>query len=451
MNTQNALELELNDFNPGTRAAALTALCAGFRHAFPPENANVNMHIHSFFSYNAEGWSPSRIAWEAKKRGLHAAGLCDFDVLEGLEEYMAASHRVALRSAVSLETRAYLKEFADVDINSPGEPGVVYIMGAGFTRTPDPAGPEGQMLASFRDQYDKRNRAMIAKINAVLPAIALDYDGDAVPLTPSRGVTERHIISAYRKKSEAVFARRVEAVTFWSKVCGKDRLAVEALMGNVPAFEELIRACLTKSGGIGYAQPSASTFPPVDSFVAWVDACGAIPMIAWLDGTRGGESDPECLLECMCAKGAVALNIVPDRNWNLENPAERKIKVANLHAMVAAADRRDLPVNIGTEMNKLGLPFADDLDGEVLSGFKPVFLRGAHIMAGHTLLARYAGFAYTGAATAAQFKTAAAKNDFFARVGAAPALDEMAADALLEAGKERAFAMLADRGACHAG
>ena len=64
---------------------ALEALASRHADRLGSETANLNLHFHSFFSYNAEGFSPSHIAWEARKAGLYAAGLCDFDVLDGLE------------------------------------------------------------------------------------------------------------------------------------------------------------------------------------------------------------------------------------------------------------------------------------------------------------------------------------------------------------------------------
>jgi hypothetical protein len=446
MKTKNELELELNDYSAKVRSAALAELCRSFNDAILPEGSNVNMHIHSFFSYNAEGWSPSRIAWETRKRGLRAAALCDFDVLEGLDEFLDACLAVGMRGAVGLETRAYLKEFGDVDINSPGEPGVTYIMGIGFVRKPAAGTTAASTLAMFRDQYDRRNLAMIARINAALPAVALDYERDVVPLTPARGVTERHIISAYRQKGEQAFPSRSDRIAFWGGVFGKTPAAMDSLFQDLPAFEEQIRARLTKNGGIGYEKPSETTFPPVDDFIDWVLACDAIPTVTWLDGTSAGESDPVRLLECMCVKGAVAINIIPDRNWNIKDPDVKRVKVANLDAIIREADRMGLPVNIGTEMNKTGLPFADDLAGDVLARHKKTFLLGAHVMAGHTLLARYANFSYSGTRAGAQFETIAEKNAFFARIGSAPAITRRESDELLGAGDDRAFNWLVDRG-----
>ena len=113
------IEEQLSSFDPVERREALQQL-AGSGQACAPEGMNVNMHFHSFFSYNAEGWSPARIAWEAHKAGLHAAGLCDFDVIDGLEEFLQAGLTLRLRATVNIETRAYVKEYASVDINSPG-------------------------------------------------------------------------------------------------------------------------------------------------------------------------------------------------------------------------------------------------------------------------------------------------------------------------------------------
>jgi hypothetical protein len=44
------------------------------------------LHAHTFFSYNAYGYSPSHFAFLARIRGLAVAGIVDFDMLDGMEE-----------------------------------------------------------------------------------------------------------------------------------------------------------------------------------------------------------------------------------------------------------------------------------------------------------------------------------------------------------------------------
>jgi hypothetical protein len=141
-------------------------------------------------------------------------------------------------------------------------------------------------------------------------------------------------------------------------------------------------------------------------------------------------------------KGCAGLNIIPDRNWRGKTPEERDLKVAKLDAIVTEAIKRDLPINIGTEMNRLGLPPADDLGGPVLSRYREAFLKGAQIMVGHTLLTTYADMPYLGPRAEAIFAERAARNVFFAAVGALPPMTHELSDRLLDAGPERALGLL---------
>ncbi|NOY75538.1 MAG: hypothetical protein GXP32_07070, partial [Kiritimatiellaeota bacterium] len=332
-----ALKEKLNSYDPAERFSALNELIKLEGGACRSETSNANMHFHSFFSYNPENWSPTRIAWESKSRGLRASGLCDFDVLDGLDEFFAASEALALRATVNLETRAYLAEFADKEINSPGEPGVTYIMGGGFTTVPTD-GDRAAKLAELREGAGDRNRALIERVNARLAEIAIDYDADVLPLTPSGAATERHIVKAYIAKAAVEFPDSAKLAEFWSGVFGQSVAETAAVVANLLKLEDVVRAKLAKRGGIGYVAPSPDSFPTADAFLGWVASCDAVPMITWLDGVSDGESDPKPLLECQMAKGAVALNIIPDRNWNYADPEVKALKSAKLAEIVAVAD-----------------------------------------------------------------------------------------------------------------
>lgn len=432
----------LSDFNDNTRRTALGQLAAAS--PFPSAGTLFNMHCHSFFSYNADGWSPSRVAYECRRRGLCAAALCDFDVLDGLEEFLAAGQLLALRSAVHLETRAYVRELASVDISSPGEPGVTYIMGCGFTGLPAAGTAQDRTLARLRQGAQDRNLALIARVNATLPAVAIDYARDVLPLTPKGVATERHIIRAYCTRSKCAFADPAARAAFWAPLLKCDVAAYAAIEANVPKMEDLVRNALAKRGGIGYIQPDDTTFPLADEFIPWVRDCQAIPTIAWLDGTSGGEADCDRLMDLMTGKGCAALNIIPDRNWNLKDPQDAARKQAKLDEVVKACLARDLPVNIGTEMNKGGLPFVDDITGTVLSRYADTFAQGMRVMVGQTLLGRYANAPYLGERAQTEFKDIKKRNAFYAAVGALPALTTTCAGVLLEAGYEKAFGLLAD-------
>ncbi len=436
------LVLSLDSFDAQQRRKALLTLAA--TESYPEPGSDFNMHRHSFFSYNAQGWSPSRVAYESRKRGLNAAALCDFDVLDGLEEFLAAGRTLALRSAVHLETRAFIRELSEVDISSPGEPGVAYIMGCGFHTMPAPNSHAAHILAALRQGAQERNLALIARVNQELPSIAIDYTRDVLPLTPKGVATERHIMRAYRLQAERVFTLPSARAAFWTPLLKCAEGAFAALEANTSRLEDLIRNALAKRGGIGYIQPDERTFPPADDFTAWVHACGAIPTVAWLDGTSRGEANCAYLLDLMCDKGCAAVNIIPDRNWNLKDPQEAALKRKKLHEVVEQCNKRNLPINIGTEMNKDGLPFVDTLTGPVLKHHALDFIKGMHIMVGQTVLGRYANAPYMGERACAEFSNIAKRNAFYAAVGAQPAMTDAFAARLLDAGFDRAFSILAD-------
>lgn len=430
---------QVDSFQYEDRMTALMGLAAQRTGPAGEPSRNVNMHMHSFFSYNALGYSPCHLAWAAREAGLYAAGLCDFDVLDGLDEFLVAGRILGLRVAVYVETRAFLSEYAEKEISSPGEPGVTYIMGAGFFARPAAGAFEAEQAESLRAGARARNVALVARINERLPEIAVEYERDVLPLTPGGNATERHIVRAYVTRARDAYGEGDELGDAWASILDCTRPEATALLGDEGALEERVRAKLVKRGGIGYVAPGPGSFPSVDEFLAWVLARGAIPMAAWLDGTSEGERDGRAMLECLKGKGVRALNIIPDRNWNIADADVRAEKVRNLADIVAVATELGLPVNVGTEANKAGQPFVDDLTCEVLSPFADTFIRGARIMVGHTVLAYFAGLSYTSKRAEAEFGgDTVARNDFFAGVGALPPLSMLDADALVEAGQERA-------------
>ncbi len=415
--------------------------------AQPPERQvdNVNMHLHSFFSFNAEGWSPTRIAWEAYEKGLYAAAIIDFDVLDGMQEFYEAGEILGIRTTVGIESRTFVREYSDKEIDSPGEPGVSYVGGSGFTKLFPKTFLQSANLAEFRKTARDRNIALISRINPHVPGIAIDYEKDVLSLSPSDSATERHIISAYLNKAEKVFSDKNDLIIFLSKILGKQPSEIESLHGEKPKLEEMLRAKFAKRGGFGYAQPTSTTFPKIEDFFAWVKSCGAVPMESWLDGTSAGESNPKELLELSVSKGAAALNLIPDRNWNIKDPETKAKKVSNLTEIVRIADEMSLPLNIGTEMNRKGQPFADELNGPVLKEFKNKFIKGARILVGHSVLARFADFTYLGSKAENIFdRRTADKNKFFENVGALPPVTKSFADKLREAGEEKAYSMIYD-------
>ncbi|HUJ08664.1 MAG TPA: hypothetical protein VL171_01435 [Verrucomicrobiae bacterium] len=385
------LERQLDDFDPAVRRRALQEISE--QGHWPQPTAQVNLHSHTFFSYNAYGYSPTHFAVLARQRGLMAAGIVDFDVLDGLEEFLEAGRLLELKACVSLESRVYVPEFADRVINSPGEPGISYHMGIGFPRE-----IEHPLLTQMRRTAEQRNRELLARVNAFTAPVVLDYDRDVLPLTPKGNATERHICEAYSKKGDQ---------EFWRSKLGE--------CPDEPAkLQALIRAKTMKRGGVGYVQPGKGAFPLMAQMNQFVLEAGAIPTLTWLDGTSEGEQCLEELFEVAEVSGAAALNIIPDRNYT---PGAKDQKLQNLREVIALAEKHHFLIVVGTEMNAPGNKFVDSFETAELKPFLPVFLKGAYIVFAHTLLQRHLGRGYLSDWAKQRFPGVAERNDFFERLG----------------------------------
>jgi len=390
------LEQQLDSFDAAQRKNALTQLWESARAGkiqLPEPTTDVNLHSHTFFSYNAYGYSPSKFAWLARKRGLAVAGIVDFDVLDALEEFWAAGKLIGLKRCASLESRTFLAEFSTRVVNSPGEPGIVYNMGVGFPRA-----VQHPLLTRMRQTAEARNRELVRRVNAFLKPVELDYDQDVASITPNGNATERHLCEAYSKKGDE---------KFWKDKIG-DRPADPA------KFQALIRAKTMKKGGPGYVQPDKGSFPLLSEMNEFVIASGAIPTITWLDGTTEGEKAIEELFAVEMAAGAAALAIIPDRNYT---PGVKDDKVKNLYDVVALAGKHGFPIIVGTEMNAPGNKFVDSFDTAELKPLVPVFLKGSYIAYAHSVLQRESGIGYLSDWAKKNFKSVAAKNEFFEKLG----------------------------------
>jgi hypothetical protein len=429
----------------------LVALAEGGQVQCVPEQPVVNMHCHTFFSFNAYGHSPSSLAWLAKKSGFRAIGIVDFDVLDGVEEFLHACDVAGVRGSAGVETRVFIPEFAAREINSPGEPGVYYHMGIGFT-SGAAQGNAGRVLADMRRRAARRNRDMMARINAYLDPVTIDYERDVLPLTPAGNATERHMLVAYVQAAERKFGPFLEGdegtaslVRFWAGKLDMGTEDTARVMSDRVAFQNLLRARLMKRGGVGYVTPTPESFPTVEEFHSMILPCDALPCATWLDGLSQGEQDIDELLELLIGEGVAALNIVPDRNWNLADPEMRRLKSSKLHEIVEKAADHALPLNIGTEMNAPGNRLVDDFDAPELVPIRQAFLDGAHFIYGHTAMQRALRLGYGSDWARAHLPARSDRNAFYTAVGVRVAPGAQGLAALRDLGPARSPAELLAR------
>jgi len=408
------LEQQLDSFDANERKQALLSLLdhvkAG-KIVLRKSGRFVNIHCHTFFSYNAYGYSPTKFAWLARKAGLAVVGTTDFDVLDALDEFREACRLLDLKGCSGMETRVFVPEFATRVINSPGEPGISYHMGVGFPNSQVPASQQ-EFLKGLKQTAQQRNRDLMQRVNEYFSPADLDYERDVLTLTPAGNATERHMCLAYARKAKEMFGEGDELAQFWSQKLGAD---VKRL--GLPEGRDLlntIRAKTMKRGGVGYVQPGEGSFPFMADTNRFILAAGGMPVHTWLDGASEGEQAIEELLDVAMSTGAVALNVIPDRNYT---PGSQDQKVKNLHEVIEVAQRRHLVVVEGTEMNSPGQKFVDDFDTAELAPLLPIFLKGAHIVYAHSVLQRQAGLGYCSAWADKHLETAERKNAFFEEVG----------------------------------
>jgi hypothetical protein len=427
MDSVEALEAKLDSFNPGQRKESLEQLCEKVQKGeieIPQPGTDVNLHCHTFFSYNSYGYSPSKFAWLAKKQGLAVAGIVDFDVLDGVQEFLDAAKLSNLKAIAGIETRVYVPQFSNRVINSPGEPGISYHMGVGF-----PSGNLNPSLKKFQKGLQKtaqqRNIELTKRVNKFLSPVELDYQKDVLPLTPSGNATERHICLAYARKAKAVFTNDEKLAQFWS-----EKLGTDAGILGLPEGRNLlntIRNKTMKKGGAGYVLPDKGAFPTMAEMDRFSLAAAAMPTMTWLDGTSDGEKSLEELINDAMGSGLVAFNVIPDRNFTPGKPDE---KFKNLKFALALADSKGLPIVCGTEMNSPGQKFVDDFKTNELSQFVPLFLKGAYIVYAHSVLQRQCGLGYCSEWSQKNFANVKKKNEFFQTFGQKlePSKEKMLAD-----------------------
>jgi len=415
--TVEQLEKNLNDFDGEVRRVALAALCERAEAGevrFGEQRAAVNLHYHTSFSYNGYGYSPSAIAWRARCEGLWMAGCVDFDVLDGVDEFLEACRKVGLRGCAGMETRVYVPPFETREMNSPGEPGAAYYCGLGFTSG---TAADAGLLAELKATAQQRNRRIMGRVNGFLSPVELDYERDVLSLTPNGNATERHLAAAYDLKARALMPDAAARAGYWAGKLGENVDTMRALFDDAPTFQGLIRSKTMKAGGAGYVKAKGADFPGLDRVSAFIIEMGAIPAYAFLDGMTDGERSLETLLDVAGEHGAAALNIIPDRNWNIKDAELKREKVANLYKAVEIAQSRDLPIVVGTEMNAYGQRFVDDFDAAELKPVVAAFIEGAAILYGHTLLQAEAGLGYLSDWANRAFASTKEKNAFYKKVG----------------------------------
>ena len=193
----------LNKLNAPTREERIANLKEVLKDAvFPPMVPQyINNHIHTTYSFSP--YSPTAAVYAARMEGLCTAGIIDHDSISGAEEFLEAAKLVQMPVTIGMEARISMDgtRLEGRRTNNPDQVGVSYMTIQGVPH--DKIATLTEFFRPYQQARHERNRKMIAKINALLPGVELDYDRDVLPLSMAAengGVTERHLMYALAKK-----------------------------------------------------------------------------------------------------------------------------------------------------------------------------------------------------------------------------------------------------------
>ena len=197
----------------------------------PVRGVDVNNHIHTFYSFSP--YSPAKAVFRSWESGLTTTGIMDHDSISGAEEFIEAGLILGMPTTVGAELRVTLAgtRLEGRRINNPDEITVAYLALHGIPHTA--IGDLAEFFVPISKARGVRNRAMLARINALLSeaGIVVDYDQDVLPISMAHAggsVTERHLLFAVARKMSSRFGRGLALVEFLErtlkqKISGKTR------------------------------------------------------------------------------------------------------------------------------------------------------------------------------------------------------------------------------------
>ena len=285
----------LNAPTPEERLENLRALLpeAGFPPVVP---RYINNHIHTTYSFSP--YSPTAAVYAARAEGLCTAGIIDHDSIAGAREFLAAAEMVGMPATIGMECRVDMTgtRLEGRRTNNPDQVGISYMTIQSVPH--DRIDLLDRFFAPFREARNQRNRAMVERINTLLPETGLDFDRDVLPLSMAAGgggVTERHLMYALAKKLTAGYGRG-EGLTAKLEEMGlalSEKQRAQMLDGSYPFYEYDLLGILK------------SAFVPK----IYIDAAGECPKLA--DVVRLCREADACL--CYAYLGDVAESVTGDK------------------------------------------------------------------------------------------------------------------------------------------
>lgn len=319
----------------------------------------VNNHVHTRYSFSP--YSPSAVAYYAKRAGLQAVGSVDHDSIGAAHEMIDAARIVGIGSTVGCELRVDFAdtEFADRKLNNPDTTGNAYIVIHGVPRSHIAA--MERFLEPIRNARNERNARQVAALNEILAEYGvqeLHFEDDVVGSSwyaDGGTVTERHILYALSRRLVEHCGAGAPVVAFLRGAVG---LAIPARVQawledaeNPHYLYDLLGVLKSSFLPRIFIQPGGTECRPVQDAVDFARSIGAIPAYSYLGdvaesptGDKKAEKFEddyvEALIPAVRRMGFQSVTYMPPRNT--------KAQLARLQAL---CDQNGLLQISGVDIN----------------------------------------------------------------------------------------------------
>ncbi len=296
---------------------------------FPPKVSQyINNHIHTTYSFSP--YSPTAAVYAARMEGLCTAGIIDHDSISGAREFLEAAKLIDMPVTIGMECRVSMDgtRLEGRRTNNPDQVGVSYMS---IQSVPH---DKIDVLTDFFKPYQaarhRRNRAMVEKINALLPEVGLDYDKDVLPLSEAAdngGVTERHLMYALAKKLTAQVGRGAAMVNKLADmgISLSDKQKNQMLDEEYPFYEYDLLGILKSAFVPQIFIDATDECPKLPDMVALCEKVDAYLCYAYLgdvgDSITGDKKAQKFeddylddVFECLKEEGVKAVTYMPTRN-----------------------------------------------------------------------------------------------------------------------------------------
>jgi predicted metal-dependent phosphoesterase TrpH len=281
---------------------------------------NVNTHIHTPCSFSAFG-SIEQAAELALNENVRVLGICDFNTIEGFDEFAEACGRHAILPLFNIEFIAFSERDKKEGKrwNDPQNPGVMYYCGKALAHPSTFSDDSRSRLRNLWQGTQDHIWQVIHKLSDYLCGIAvpLALDYNRIRATYTRGtVRERHLARALADALRERYPdpEKLRAVL---RDVFADRAAKVDVTDDV-ALQNELRARLLKAGKPAFVEEDPSAFLSVEEVRRLVLDGGGIPCYPVLADDKRGlgehESDLDGLTEALKAMKLHAVEFIPTRN-----------------------------------------------------------------------------------------------------------------------------------------